>query len=139
MRGGPFVRWKHTEEDIATIKKLIESEMYAREKIEEISKPEKRARETDSDSEDKPTRHGIRWTPQEVALLKDCAMEDGDLRIHVLVKKFQRTPDAINSKIYQILSQSIKSQTLEEISQKLKRPVSELQDILDKKRDFFLL
>lgn len=91
----------------------------------------KRSREDDS----KLARHGMRWTPQEVVLLRDCALEDSDVRIQVLVKKFQRTPDAINSKMHQILSNTLKTSSLADVSVKLKRSESELQDILDKKRD----
>ena len=64
-------------------------------------------------------------------------MNQNDIRLSALIKQFERTPDAINAKMHQIVLQSLKTMSTADLAASFKMSVADLDAIVDKERDFF--
>ena len=130
VRGGPFVRFLHTAEDVSMIQKLFESEDYGRRGSETVEKI------VLDDDEDKPKRKGTKWTAADHVKLRDLILSK--VSLVDAEKTLERSAGAIEAKARALLQESVtKGQTIEQVAEFLNRPTDQVRNILAGTQNLF--
>lgn len=134
VRGGPFVKGFHNEDDLKTIQVLLECENFRRE--EDV--PAKFAIGITTPKSDDTffAKKGTKWTPSDLQNLKELIKSHSSMEN--AIKVLQRSPGTIESRAQDLLVQAHnKGHAVESIASELHVLPEKLQTILNGSAKFF--